>query len=333
MDSWQTILNNYLDWNNKDHTTATSTERATALAELAGAFKKYLRGVYAEEGRRMFHVWSFLHPTSVALALAAAAHATLTSQDIVFTAVDGESAGEDVTVAIAAGTGSLTVAESDDAITITLASGGNTTAQVVAACSALTKATVAGGSATVATALAATHLALPKSQATALPSDFAGIIEDIRFARDAQDSKSGRRIVQISPKEMDDKWTDWDGSADYPRWWCLRPKALSAAAKSGYEIVAFPPPESALSVYLRIKSQPADPVDSASAYPPGVEGCDELIMQLAKDDKERQAGQVQGPEKRESDELFGDCVRMDMELYPVEHEQNSMADEETGCAP
>jgi hypothetical protein len=309
-----------------------STQRATALAELNDAYREVLRGVYQNErGERLYHLWSFLHPTSTTLSVSAQGNATLTSQDIVFTAVAAEHSGEDVAVVIATGSGSLTVAENTTTkvITITLASGGSTTTQVVAACSALTLVTVTGGSATAATALAHTHLALSVS-GTAMPSGFGGLLEAPRYGYDGQDGKSGQELKPVSPEEMDAKYRDWAGDSDDPQYFCLRPKAQSATLGTTYEMMFYPPPDAALTLYIRYRVDPADLTDSSSAYAVGNYGIEQLIVAQAKANKELQAGQTAGPETRKCMKLFADCVCEDQELMPVESTQESMAEEDTG---
>ncbi|KAF0156302.1 MAG: hypothetical protein FD189_1107 [Elusimicrobia bacterium] len=330
--SGQSLVNSHLLWMGIAPATATSDQRATALAELQDAYNEMQLGVWFDEkGVRAHHVWSWLHPTSVDLSVAAQGHAALTHQDIVFTAADAEAAGNDVAVTISAGAGALVVAENTTtkAITITLAAAGNTTAQVVAGCAGLTVATVTGGSATAATVLAATHLELAIS-GTAMPSGFGGLAEEPRFQYDGQDSKSSLRIDKISPEEMDLKIRDWNGDSDDPQFFCIRPKALSATLGSLYEMVFMPPPAAALTVALRHKVEPGALADSASAYAVGNAGIELLIVSLAKANKERSAGQVSGPERQNADRLFGHFAEEDARMYPVESRQESYAEENGG---
>lgn len=310
--------------------TPTSDQRATSLAELNRAYKKMCRGVYFDEqGRRCHHLFSFLHPTSVDLSVSAQGNASYTHQDLVFTAVDEGSDGEDVTVTIAAGSGALAVAESDDDITITLAVDGNTTAEVQAACSALTVATVTGGSATAATALAETHLELAVA-ATALASGFNGIVESVRFKYDGQDSYAYQDIELISPEAMDEKLRDWSGERGDPQYVCIRPKALSVTTGTVYEAVLFPPPEDAVTLAIRHRPTAAALTDSASAYAVGNDGIEELILTLAYAEYERKGGQVQGPEWKNAQSIFADCVEEDSRLFPVETVPESYAGKSSG---
>ena len=336
--SGQALVNSFLAALGIVPADATANQRATALAELQDAYTEVQRGVYFDErGARLHHLFSFLHPTSTALTVAAMAAATLTNQDIVYTAVDTDSGGNDVSVTIAAGAGALAVAESDDAVTVTLAVGGNTTAEVVAAINAaiaggtVTVLTVAGGSATVATALAETHLSLAIS-GTACPSSFGGLLEPPRFGYDAQDSKDSQPITRVSPEDMDNLIRDWDGAADDPAYYCLRPKAQSASTGTLLEFVFFPPPEEALSVYIRYAVEPAALTDSATAYAAGNAGIEHLIVAVARANKETLLGQVQGPEWRRAMRVFADVVREDLELYPTESSQESVAEYDTGIS-
>jgi hypothetical protein len=331
--SGQQLINDYLDWCNIDHATATATQRATALAELENAYRKVLQGTYRnEQNVSCLHVWSFLHPTSASLTLAAQGNASLTSQDIVFTAASAGKVGEDVAVVIQTGTGLLSVAEdtATKIITITLATGGSTTSAVVSACSALTLATVTGGSSAACTALAHTHLALTFSGNTACPSGFAGLVEAPRFQYDGQDSKADLDIEEISPEAMDKKVRDWDGESDDPQYFCVRPKALSASAGTTYEIVVMPPPASALVVNFRCRMDPAAITDSSSAYIVGNYNFELLVLAQAKAYKELQAGQVNGPESVNLAKMMLDFVEEDEALYPVETLQRSYAEEDGG---
>jgi hypothetical protein len=332
--SGQSLINTYLTAIGITASTATSDQRATALAELNDAYREMLRGVYQDErGERLYHMWSFMHPVATDLSVSAQGNAALTSQDIVFTAADAEAAGEDVSVVIATGSGALSVSEDTDTsvITVTLAAAGSTTAEVVAACSTLTLATVTGGSATAATALASTNLKQTIA-GTAMPSGFGGLLEAPRFQHDPTDSKGDYLLRPISPEEMDGKIRDWDGDCDDPSYFCLRPKAQSTTLGSLYEMVFFPPPASTLTLSIRYRVDPADLTDSASTYAVGNTGIEQLIVAQAKANKELQAAQAAGPETRKAMKLFADCVFEDRQLMPVESRQESMATEETGIS-
>lgn len=309
----------------------TSTERATALAELNEAYREMNRGVYrTERGERAHHLWSWLHPTSVTLSVSAQGKATYTHGDIIFTAVAAGQAGTDVNVTIASGA-TTAASESGNAISITYAAGA-TTAQVVAACAALTKAVVTGGSVLAATDLAETHLVLSIA-ATALASGFQGIVESVRFGYDGQDSHAYEDIDIISPEEMDKELRDWDGDAhdsNVNRKFCLRPKALSASLGTVYEAVVFPPFETAHTLYIRSRPTPAALTDSATAYAVGNEGTEQLIVAIARKNKELIKGQVNGPEYKRAMEMFADCVFEDQKLFPVESHQRSYAEYDTG---
>lgn len=328
--SGQGMTNTYLTALGIDSSTATSTQRTTALAELNDAYREMLRGVYQNErGERLHHLWSFMHPTSTTLTVSALANASYTHQDIVFTAAAAGTGGNDVTVTISSGA-STAASESGDDITITYASAA-TTAEVVAACSALTVATVTGGSATAATALAETHLTLAVA-GTACPTSFGGLIEPPRYGYDAQDSKAGQQLIEVSPERMDELIRDWNGEDDDPESYCVRPKAQSASAGSTYEFVFFPPPEDDMYIYIRYRIDPADLTDSSSAYAVGNYGVEQLIVALARAAKERAAG-AEGVETRKAMRLFADLVMEDRNLYPTETFQLSMAEEETGLTP
>lgn len=328
----QALVNAHLDRCGVANATATSDQRATALAEINRAYRQFLRGVFTNPRDELeHHLWSWLHPTSVDLTVAAQAAAYLTHGNVTFTAVATDETGEDVAVVVAAGTGALAVAEdtSTKIVTITLAVGGSTETAVVAACSALTLVTVTGAGAGNMAALAHTHLARHIA-ATALPATFGGLVEEPRFQHDPTDDKASQRIFIISPEAMDLKIRDWDGAADDPQYVCVRPKAFSTTLGSLYEAVFFPPPDAATVVSIRHRTDPTALADSASVYPMGTVGVDEAILAHAMANKERDSGQTVGYWVQRANELMQHLALEDTNLMPVESVQESYCEEATG---
>lgn len=167
----------------------------------------------------------------------------------------------------------------------------------------------------------------------AVPADFGGVVEDLRWPYDSAESKAGYTFERISPEAFDAKRRDWSGETDTPKYWCLRGKAFSPSTGTQYEIAVHPPAGETIILLLRNRTDPADPTDSASCYPMGYMGCEELIVGLALAEFELQRGQVLGPFNQDANDLFHELVTEDKALYPTETVQTSMADEETGNVP
>ncbi len=160
------------------------------------------------------------------------------------------------------------------------------------------------------------------------PALFGGILEDITFQYGDGD-KGGLDIVQKSPAFIRQKQRD-DNTEGTPQFWALNPKDFATADGSEYGLLFWPTPDEDLTVSITFRLDPADLTDSASVYPKGITGCEQVIVALAKADQEKTEGQVIGPEERKARRLMADLVRLDKEVNPTKHIQESWAEEDSG---
>ena len=267
----------------------TAQQRQWSLDRLNEGFRRFKRGVYADEsGSRHVHAFSFLQPSTSTATMTFWPTATGTMTVVTVT----------ITAAAAAFYPSMIGA------TLTADTSGNTYT-----INGYTSSTVVTVTASAAADTGDTFT-VTATGIYRLPSDWGGAVGNPVWTNDAENTSD---IKPVTPEELDELYRNSDDTGD-PTRWAITPASPVTTGQS-WNVRVYPIPDTAKTVQWPYNVQITDLTDSRTVYPVGGEEHNDTILRCGKAAAELETDQKAGNQEALANMALRDSAAIDRDLF------------------